>query len=71
MEIIQRATGASDGEIVPQNESYANIKEEVNRRTSKAGYTTKHGEPAGRTKIMAAPPTKKYEENYVRIFGHD
>jgi len=70
LEILKRAKGNS-GELVPWNANTKDVKEEINSRTSKAGYTTKHGEPAGRTKIMAAPPTKKYEENYVRIFGHD
>ncbi len=42
-----------DGEIVAWNESEANVREEVNRRTCKAGYTTKYGEPNVRTKIMS------------------
>jgi len=69
LEILKRAT--SGGEIIPFNVPEADLKDDINRRAARLGYTTKHGEPAGRTKIMAAPPTKKYAENYVRIFGHD
>ena len=59
------------GEIVPANVSEKDLRDEVNRRTARAGYTTRAGEPPHRTKIMAAPPTKQYRDNYVRIFGHD
>jgi hypothetical protein len=58
-------------EIVPANVSEKDLKDEVNRRTAKAGYTTRLGEPPYKTKIMSMPPTKKYEENYRRVFGHD
>lgn len=58
-------------ELVPDNVSEKDLKDEVNRRTAKAGYTTRLGESPYRTKVMAHPPTRKYEENYVRIFGHD
>lgn len=60
-----------DGDIVPINVKEKDLKEEVNRRTSKAGYTTGLGESPYRTKIMSLPPTKQYEENYRRAFGHD
>ena len=39
-------------ELVPPNVSEKDLREEVNRRTAKAGYTTRHGEPTGATKIM-------------------
>lgn len=39
-------------EIVPQNVSDKDLREEVNRRTAKAGYTTKYGESTKATKIM-------------------
>lgn len=70
MEILKRAKGDS-GELVSFNADEKSVKEEVDARTAKAGYTTKYGEPTYRTKIMWAPPTKQYEENYVRIFGHE
>lgn len=60
-----------DGEIVAWNESEKNVREEVNRRTAKAGYTTKYGEQTCRSKIMIMPPNEKYRKNYKRIFGHD
>lgn len=53
MQIIERAKGnASD--IVPPNVSEKDVKEEVNRRAAKAGYTTKYGEPTHGTKIMGS-----------------
>jgi hypothetical protein len=58
-------------EIVPSNVSEKDLKDEVNRRTAKAGYTTRLGEPPYRTKIMSMPPTRKYAANYRRAFGHD
>lgn len=58
-------------ELVPDKVSEKDLKEEVLQRSSRAGYCTRHGEPPYRTKIMAAPPSKQYEENYRRIFGHD
>jgi hypothetical protein len=40
------------GEIVPNDVSEKDLRDEVNRRTAKAGYTTKYGECPYRTKIM-------------------
>jgi hypothetical protein len=60
-----------DGELVQNNVSQKDLQIEVNRRTAKAGYTTRLGEPPYRTKTMVAPPTKQYEENYRKAFGHD
>ena len=39
-------------EIVPPNVSEADLKDEVNRRTAKAGYTTRYGECPYATKIQ-------------------
>lgn len=58
-------------ELVPDNVSEKDLKDEVLRRNAKAGYTTRLGEPPYHTKIMLAPPTKRYEENYRKVFGHD
>lgn len=41
-----------DGEIVDWNESESNVREEVNRRTYKAGYTNREGGPPSATRIM-------------------
>lgn len=51
MEILKRAKGDS-GEIVPFNTNTKDLKDEVNRRTAKAGYTTREGNPIHGTKIM-------------------
>ena len=60
-----------NGELVPANVSEKDLKDEVNRRTAKAGYTARAGESPYRTKIMATPPNEQYRKNYARIFGHD
>jgi hypothetical protein len=41
-----------NGEIVPHNVSEKDLRDEVNRRTARAGYTTRLGEPPYRTKIQ-------------------
>jgi len=51
LEILKRAKGDS-GEIVPFNASESDLKDEINLRTSKAGYTTRDGNPTFGTKIM-------------------
>lgn len=51
MEILKRAKGDS-GELVSFNTNEEDLQEEINRRTAKAGYTTKYGERPYRTKIM-------------------
>ncbi len=76
MEIITKRTKAPN-EIVPATESKSSIKDEVNRRTCKAGYTDRDGQP--RVSRMTSyskgdtcrPMNKKlYDQNYERIFGH-
>ena len=69
MEILERAK--SGGEIVDWNEGEANVKEEVNRRTCKAGLTNREGGPPATGRIIIKPPTEQYRKNYRRIFGHD
>lgn len=53
MQILKRAKGASDGDMVPWNTSEKDLRDEVNRRNAKAGYTTRLGEPTYGTKIMS------------------
>ena len=53
LEILKRAKNYQSGEGVSAFESEANVREEVNRRTCKAGYTTRNGEPIGTEKIMS------------------
>ncbi len=71
LEILKRAKGFQSGEGVSAFESESNVREEALRRSAKAGYTTRNGEPIGRTKIMAQPANAQYRKNYRRIFGHD
>ena len=68
---MKRAKGKADGEIVAWNENPENVREEALRRSAKAGYTTRTGEPPGRTKIMSMPANDKYRKEYKRIFKHD
>lgn len=39
-------------EIVPDNVSEKDLRDEVNKRSAKAGYTTRFGEPPYATKIQ-------------------
>ncbi len=78
MEILKRAKQFQSGEGISAFESEANVKEEVNRRTFKAGYTDRDGQPrisrnsgAGKGDVPRPCNMKKYRENYARIFGHD
>jgi len=52
MEILERAKGDS-GELVSADVPEKDLREELNRRTCKAGYTTRYGECTARTKIMS------------------
>jgi len=70
VQILKRAKNA-EMDIVSATESEKNVREEVNRRTAKAGYTTKYGEPTSSGRIISKPATKQYRKNYRRIFGHD
>ena len=65
------------GMIVPHNESESNIVDEVNRRTCKAGYTDRDGQPkvsrsnsVGKGDVPRPVNKKLYDQNYERIFGH-
>lgn len=50
-------------ELVPENVSSKDLKDEVNRRTSRAGYTTRYGECPYRTKIQTTVPFGKVKLN--------
>ena len=50
MQIMKRARAG--GEMVPFNADEKDVKDEVDRRTAKAGFTTRHGDPIYGTKIM-------------------
>lgn len=74
MEIITKRTKCPD-EVIPAGESQSSVKDEVNRRTHKAGYTDRDGQPkisrqTGNGKGDTCRPMNKklYDENYDRIF---
>ena len=74
MEIITERHKAP-GMIVPVTESESSIRDEVNRRTYKAGYTDSDGQPMVSRSSGAGkgdrrrPTSKRYLKNYVEIFG--
>ena len=75
MQIITERHKAPN-EIVPAGTSESDIKQEVNRRTHKAGYTDRDGQQkisrnngAGKGDVPRPCDKKKYDENYDRIFG--
>ena len=41
-----------DGELVPDGVSETDVRDEVNRRTALAGYTTRYGERTAATRIQ-------------------
>jgi len=54
-------------EIIPSYISERDIREEVNSRTAKAGYTTKYGECPCRTKIQ----NRGYGESRLNVWSRD
>lgn len=62
MEIITERHKAP-GMIVPATESESSIKDEVNRRTCKAGYTDRDGQPKYPPKIRIFGGTGKNNYN--------
>ena len=64
LEILERAK--SGGEIVSCFESESNVKEEVLKRSARAGHFG-----AGKGDTSRPTDKKLYDENYVKIFGHE
>lgn len=50
-------------ELVPDNVSEKDLRDEANRRSARAGYCSRSGEPLGRTKIMITVPAGKEKLN--------
>jgi len=76
MQILNRAKN-TEMDIIPLGESKKNVKEEANRRTWKAGYTDRDGQPkrsrsngSGKGDIPRHVNKELYDINYARIFGH-
>ncbi len=55
-------------EIVPPNVSEKDLRDEVNKRTAKAGYTTKYGECPCRTKIQSVV---SFGQTKLRVWPRD
>jgi hypothetical protein len=62
-QILKRAQGIGDGELVSIKENSKTVKEEVLRRSAKAGYSTRFGEPVCKTKIQNSIPFGKQKLN--------
>lgn len=54
------------GELVPDNISEKDVREEANLRASKCGYCTRQGNPTYRQKISVGW-SREYEKAYERI----
>jgi len=57
-------------ELVPLRTSESDLRDEVNRRTHKAGYTDRDGQMMVRREIVSRP-SAAYRENFERVFGHE
>ncbi len=75
MQILKRAKNA-EMDIVSAAESESVVRDEVNHRTYKAGYTDRDGQPkisrntgAGKGDVPRPCDKKKFDESYERIFG--
>ena len=66
MQILKRAKN-SELEILSTSESESNVKEEANRRATKAGYCTREGNPIYRTKIQ----NRGYGESKIKVWPRD
>ncbi len=56
-------------DIVPSDIPEQEIRKEADFRTHRAGLTTQSGGPIP-LKIMSQPSTKRYRDNYEKIFKH-
>ncbi len=63
-------------DLIPDDISPRELREEVNSRTHRAGYTTREGQPiksrtsAGKGDGVRPYNVDRFRENYQRIFGH-
>ena len=74
MQILKRAKNA-ELEIISASESESNVREEVNKRTCKAGHTDRDGQSKvsrvtnyGKGDACRPVNKKLYDKNYDRIF---
>ena len=77
MQIITKRTKVPN-EIISASESDSSIRDEVNRRTWKAGYTDRDGQRKisrktsyGKGDTFRPMNKKLYDQNYERAFGHN
>lgn len=56
-------------ELVSPDVSEKDLRDEVNLRTNRAGYTDRDGQPRDPPKIRSRW-SAQYRKNYARVFGH-
>lgn len=61
--ILKNPVEVEGGDLVPFNTSSKDLRDEVNSRTHKAGYTNRYGEPTYSTRIMATVKFGKVKYN--------
>ena len=67
-EFDRQAMRRGDEELIPANVSDADLCDEMNARSCKAGLTNRQGECVrGTGKIMSMPASKRYRANYDKI----
>ena len=57
-------------ELVPPDVSAKDLREEVNRRTHRAGYTDRDGQPMVRGGIRSRW-SRRYAERFAKVFGRE
>jgi len=57
------------GELVPPYVSGKDVRDEVNARTHRAGYTDRDGQPLVRGGIRSRW-SRRYAERFRKVFGH-
>lgn len=57
-------------DLVPPGVSEKDLRDEVNGRTHRAGYTDRDGQPMDRREIVSRN-SPAYRRNFRRAFGHD
>ena len=66
MQILKRARN-SELEPIPSTESDSNVRDEANRRSAKAGYTDRDGQPRTRRKIQ----NRGYGDKPISVWPRD
>lgn len=58
------------GELIPPETSESDVRDEVNRRTHRAGYTDRNGDPTTRGPSVRSRWSRQYHDKFKGVFGH-